>query len=391
LIAPPETAIRYQSLDALRGVAVLGILLMNIVAFALPSEAYVNGAIGRQGWADELTWAFMSIFVDGKMRGLFSLLFGASMFLVIGRAEARGGDGAAVHRKRMFWLLVFGLIHGSLIWYGDILAIYALCGFAAMAFVHDAAERQVKIGLGLFATSWLIWAALTLLALGELPASIDREQIAADIAAHRGSWLDAAHWRNAGHGLEIRFYILISALVETIGLFVLGMGLFQAGFFTGGWDAARLKRIAARAYLVGISGGCALAFWGWSADFAPRLYAPAETIFGPAFRLATTIGHAALGLLLIERCARTRLVLLLAAAGRMAFTNYIASSLIMTFVFYGFGLAQFGHWSRAQIYLFVPPVWALILLWSQPWLARFGQGPLEWLWRRLVQGRLGGW
>ena len=125
---------RLHALDLIRGIAVLGILLMNIVSFALPAAAYMNPhAFGHRGPIDDVVWAVDFVLVDGKMRGLFSLLFGASMLLVVERAEAKGESGTRVHLSRMAWLLVFGMAHLLLLWPGDILQHYALVGVVAFA------------------------------------------------------------------------------------------------------------------------------------------------------------------------------------------------------------------------------------------------------------------
>ncbi|MFP5330055.1 MAG: DUF418 domain-containing protein, partial [Alphaproteobacteria bacterium] len=126
---------RIATLDIVRGVAVMGILAMNIVAFAMPFQAYVNPyAFGPADALDQAVYAFNFLFVDGKMRGLFSFLFGASMLLVIQRAEAAGDSPASINFRRLGWLLFFGAIHFYLIWFGDILMAYALTGMVAFLF-----------------------------------------------------------------------------------------------------------------------------------------------------------------------------------------------------------------------------------------------------------------
>ncbi|HWH23216.1 MAG TPA: DUF418 domain-containing protein, partial [Allosphingosinicella sp.] len=143
-----EAGPRIASLDIIRGVAVMGILAMNIVAFAMPFAAYLNPrAFGMEGTADYLSWLFSFIFIDGKMRGLFSFLFGASMLLGIERAGAKGEDPRKVHFRRMIWLLVFGLIHLYLIWFGDILTGYALVGMIAWFFRKLPPGRLIAWGV----------------------------------------------------------------------------------------------------------------------------------------------------------------------------------------------------------------------------------------------------
>ena len=113
-LPPPRIA----TLDIVRGVAVLGILAMNVVGFSMPFNAYLNpAAFGMEGQADYISWLLSFILIDGKMRGLFSFLFGASLLLVIERAEAKGESAASIHYRRMVWLLVFGLLHYYFIWF----------------------------------------------------------------------------------------------------------------------------------------------------------------------------------------------------------------------------------------------------------------------------------
>jgi len=139
---------RHISLDAMRGFAVMGILAMNIIGFAMPEWAYVTpAAYGTDTLADKMAWAFSFVFIDGKMRGLFSLLFGASMMLIIDRAEAKGESAAQVHYRRMAWLALFGLAHYFFIWFGDILFLYAIIGMIAFRFRHWSPERLIKVAL----------------------------------------------------------------------------------------------------------------------------------------------------------------------------------------------------------------------------------------------------
>jgi uncharacterized protein len=158
---------RIATLDIVRGVAVMGILAMNIVAFAMPFQAYMNpAAFGTDGPADLASWLLSFIFVDGKMRGLFSFLFGASMLLVIEKAEAKGEDAARIHFRRMLWLLLFGLVHLYLIWFGDILTGYALVGMIAW-FLHGLSNRaMVRLGIALLFVQLLVFAGLAFGAFG---------------------------------------------------------------------------------------------------------------------------------------------------------------------------------------------------------------------------------
>ena len=148
MASPAPMDSRFISLDVVRGIAVMGILLMNIVGFAMPFQAYSNPtAYGGTGPIDMAFWATNFVLADGKMRGLFSILFGASMLLVIQRAEASQRSSALTHYSRMTWLLLFGVIHAYAIWYGDILMLYAGVGMVAYFFRKMEAHKLVTLGI----------------------------------------------------------------------------------------------------------------------------------------------------------------------------------------------------------------------------------------------------
>ena len=158
MTAATEPPPRIATLDIVRGVAVMGILAMNIVGFAMPFQAYFNPtALGPISDADLSSWAVSFVLVDGKMRGLFSFLFGASMLLVIEQAEAKGEPAERIHYRRMFWLLAFGLAHLYLIWFGDILAGYALVGMLAFLFRNRPPSELLGWAVGLLVVQLLIF------------------------------------------------------------------------------------------------------------------------------------------------------------------------------------------------------------------------------------------
>ena len=149
---------RYITLDAMRGFAVMGILAMNIIGFAMPEWAYITpAAYGGETFADQMAWLFSFVFIDGKMRGLFSLLFGASLILITERASSKGESPAQVHYRRMAWLAVFGLVHYFFIWFGDILFLYAMAGMVAFGFRNWAPARLVKWALIIFSIGLAFW------------------------------------------------------------------------------------------------------------------------------------------------------------------------------------------------------------------------------------------
>ena len=397
---------RIAALDLIRGVAVLGILAVNVAGFAGPPTASYTPSIPLPAsHADEWAFAAMLVLFEGKMRALFSLLFGASMLLFVERAEAQGRNGEALQLRRLGWLALFGYLHFLLLWWGDILFLYAVAGFIALA-LRKADLRSLVIGaLGLFA-AWQIFgltislsdAAVEQAALARPadPAAQKRladtlapyrQQDALDLAEARAPWADQV----ARKAAERPFYplrVTLFAIGETLPYMLLGMALFRSGFFAGGWSQRRLRQTA----LFGLGLGGALTMW--AASWALSAHYPELTmrlLLNYALglpHLAMALGYAALLMLAAPRLARSRIGQRLIAAGRMAFSNYIGTSLVMCAIFYGWGLGRIGQAGAAEHWLYVVLGWALMLTWSAPWLARFRQGPLEWLWRSLTEWRL---
>lgn len=399
---------RYLSLDAIRGFAVMGILLMNIIGFAMPEAAYISpAAYGGTGTADVISWATMFVLVDSKMRGLFSMLFGASMLLVYERAQERHGNGAQVHLRRMVWLLIFGLIHFYFIWYGDILFLYAGCGIVGL-FLLNKDEAQLKrlatllIGANFIFLGSMIaifWLAAYFAGLPGADAKLIKSQAemmsdignftpaqaAKDIALHLGTYPQIVWDRMSNQTFDPLWGFFSSAL-ETLGLMALGMMFLRNGFLIGDWDDARYIKTMKRAYLIGIPPSIALALWGWLSGFDPLVTLGNMLVWSTPFRIAVMIGHSALLMLIIKRFANSGMMARVVATGQAAFSNYLGTSILMTFLFYGYGLGWYGQLSRAQAYAVVPFVWVIILLWSKPWLDVYLYGPLEWLWRSLARG-----
>jgi uncharacterized protein len=386
--ALPASPVRHQSLDAIRGFAVMGILLMNIIGFAMPGEAYANPrAWGGTSTADLWTWAIMFVLVDGKFRGLFSLLFGASMLLVVNRAEARGENKALVNRTRMGWLLVFGLLHSYLIWSGDILIMYAVCGFVAILFVDEDVAALRRIAISLILANLLIWGGLTLANLGDMPSAPDAKSITRELATFGGRYADILRYRFAPERIADPAMVFFSNALETIGFFALGMMMLRNGFLTGDWARLDYARFAVKSYAVGIPPLLGCAVYLWLHQFDVNALRTVGFAVAPLFRVAVMLGHAAVLLLLIKHFETTRAMARIVAVGRAAFTNYLGTSILMTTLFYGYGFGLYGKLSRLDAYMIVPCVWVIMLLWSKPWLDRFAYGPLEWLWRSLSRGK----
>ena len=405
-ISPPID--RIATLDIVRGVAVMGILAMNIVAFAMPIEAYMNPlAYGSEAAIDFAAYAFNFVLIDGKMRGLFSFLFGASMLLVIQRAEAKGESGASVHYRRMLVLLLFGAIHFYLIWFGDILFGYATIGMVAFFFRNREPKALMIIGIALVLVQFLIMMGLAtqvrdlapkiaepgvspevLRQWNEITAWVrvpTSAEINKQMALILGPWSGVAQNQLTKHTFDpIIFSFMFGA--ETLAYMLFGMAALKSGYLTGQWTDAEYRRAAIRGYGISLPVYLILIWLIFRNNFsvlALITYSMASTVIIRPFMIPAV---AALVILLTRRGGW--LTQRIAAAGRAAFTNYLGTSILMTGMFYGWGLGLWGELGRAELWLVVIAMWVVMLAWSKPWLDRFQYGPLEWLWRSLSRGSL---
>lgn len=405
----PENT-RYFSLDAMRGFAVMGILLMNITAFALPQATYfVPDAAGPLSLADRIAWFATFVLIDGKMRGLFSMLFGASMLVIMDRAEIAGQDGRVVHLNRVAWLFLFGLAHYLFIWWGDILMLYALVSLLALPLAGRAPLSLVKWAFLCFAVQFLIAIAYVAYGYGVQYAALHpgasaqavqawrdllgdlgapgTSGVAREQAIYSGGYGAMLSYRLTGLGNELSGMLMFS-LFDTLGFMLIGMAMLKGGFMTGDWPAEQYRRTMRHCYAIGLPPMILLGAWVLWSGFAPLTSFAAQFAWSFPFRIPLTVGHAALILWLIARAGEAPFLQRVAATGRAAFSNYLGSSIVMTGIFYGYGLGLFGRVGRAESYGFVLLAWALMLLWARPWLARFHYGPFEWAWRSLARRRL---
>jgi len=402
------TTERIATLDIVRGVAVMGILAMNIVAFAMPPAAYMNPmAYGSETSIDFTGYAFNFVLIDGKMRGLFSFLFGASMLLVIQQAEAKGQNSASVHFRRQLVLLLFGAIHFYLIWYGDILFGYAVIGMVAWFFRNLRPQKLIALGATFIFIEFLLMAgfassaqslsaaaaapgatAETLKSWQEMSAWVrvpSSSELADQLGLILGPWSGVVNFQLTEHRWDPLIFSLMFG-PETLGYMLFGMAALKNGFFTGSWKEQDYVRIAVRGFLIAIPIYLVLVGLIFRDGFSPEglfIFSMAATVL---VRPIMIVGVAALVIILTDQGGW--LVERIAAAGRSAFTNYLGTSILMTGLFYGWGLGLFGEFSRIQLWLFVIAIWVLMLAWSKPWLDRFNYGPLEWLWRTLSRGSL---
>ncbi|MBC2651038.1 DUF418 domain-containing protein [Novosphingobium flavum] len=405
----PTEADRLPLLDLVRGVAVLGILAINLGAYAGPIAASLSPHLPDPGSrADEAWFALNTIIFEGKMRALFTLLFGASLLLFIDRAEARDpGDlvaGERLQLRRLGWLALFGYLHFLLLWWGDILFTYAIAGFAALAFRQARPAALMIAGVTLFA-GW----HLTMAAVG-LPQIRAEERVLQAVAPPAEAQAYARERRKdavatarelAGYRRGFAAQVIgklstqpdeplraaVGTLGESLPLMLIGMALFRTGLYAGHWSRRRLAGLAALG--IGIGGlltGLLVAF-AWSRHFPPVRMVQMLAYHMALPHLLMALGYLAALILAAPALLRTALGDRLVAAGRMAFSNYLGMTVVMTSLFYGWGLGWVGQVPEHWLWPFLLGGWALMLGWSRPWLARFRHGPLEWLWRCLTYGR----
>lgn len=404
--APVAQTERNTSLDFIRGIAVLGILFANIVAFGQPEIAYVwPSALGAGATRlDETFWLFQFVFIDEKFRVIFALLFGAGMYLFMERAWARG-DGRSLQARRLLILFLFGLVHYFLIWFGDILSLYAAWGLVALTTIKWTAKTQIRIGIAIIVIKSLMMTTLATIDLVSADVSavaksnpaearapitqIETEALAEarkEARVYQGSYGGILTDRLSDPWKFLRAGLLTGG-VETFSLILIGMALYRFGLFSGAFAATRLRLWGWSLLIPGLSLAAIAGYWPWATGFDLTKTILVFSSLGKLPHLLTAFGLLFLLVALAPSSAQTLLGQRFTATGRMAFTNYLGTSLLMMPVFHGWGLGLYGALSRIELFGVVLCVWALMLGWSKRWLARFQYGPLEWLWRCLTYGK----
>ena len=382
---------RIHSLDLLRGFAVLGILIMNITSFSQISMAYMNPTIGAglEGY-NQYFHGFNYIFADTRFMSIFSILFGAGVVLFTQRIEAKGKRVATLHFKRMFWLLLFGLIHAYFIWVGDILVAYAICGSLVFFFRKKSIRTLFIMAVILF----LVPISLNFMTYYGMPKDAlestfaffypSTEQIALEIKIMQGSYLDQMPLRlENAIGLQTIVF-MIEIFWRTSAMMLLGMILYRKGILSADKSIGYYKKMI----WIGFVPGLILSIIGldqvyaseWSGAYVMNIGANYKFISG-LFMASSYIG---LLIWIYKKGIFKKLQNRLQATGRMAFTNYIGMSVICTLIFNGHGLGLFGTFDRLQQFVIVIGIWVTMLIISPLVLKKFQYGPLEWLWRKLT-------
>jgi uncharacterized protein len=424
-VGPVAQAERIQTIDILRGVALLGILLMNIPGFAMPdnfADAFRQDPTNINFWVN----AFITILFEGKMRALFSMIFGVGIILFMSRKERDGKSATSLFFRRMGWLVLFGLIDSHvLLWFGDILYLYGIIGMIAFWF-RKMKPTYLALGVPLvaiigFALNVFFYQGVRDKRLAYLAVQTAQQQgktltatqqqavkdwqeaqktflpNKAEVAEHTrlmkssNYFTVASRYRQETWDFQTKY--LIFGIWDPLALMLLGMALYKWGFMTGQWSRRRYWQTMLIGYGLGLSLVTFNFYYGYSQHIAdtdgfvrymeqhPILWAG---LIYPFQRILLVMAHASLIILLIQSGWMKGLLNRLAAVGQMAFTNYVMHTLICTGVFFGYGLNQYAEWAFYQLYFLVAAIWVLQLIVSPIWLRYYHFGPLEWVWRSLT-------
>lgn len=420
LAGPVAAAERLTSIDTLRGIAVLGILVMNIYGFAMPFAAYQNPLVlGGTEWYNLGTWFFTHIFFDQKFMTIFSILYGAGLVMLMNRAESRNLPYGRYWYRRNAWLLVIGAVHGYFIWFGDILFHYALVGMLVFPFRHRS-PRALGIIAGLLLAIGLAMSFMggtymsKLQAKGteiqalqqagqelteEQEATLEEwdasamfmkppeQQVVEDTAVYTGSYRDIVAYR-APMVAMMQTQATIGFIIWRVGgLMLLGMALMKLGILSGERSTDFYRTMMLIGYGLGLP-IVVFSAWNlyvhqWDSLWMFRIGGMPNYIGS----ILVAFGHIALVMTIVKSGVLAGLMRRFSAVGRMAFTNYLTHSLVLTSVFYGYGLGLYGQVPRLWQMAFVAALLAFQLWLSPLWLHHYRFGPAEWLWRSLTYWR----
>lgn len=424
LAAPVAQQDRIVIIDSLRGIALLGILLMNIPYFALPEPAFDNLTLNNElGTINQKVWYFINWFLEGSQRAIFSMLFGAGIILFISRLEKRvqGMMPAEYFIRRQLWLLFFGLVNAFiLLWPGDILFQYAICGIIVFVF-----RRTSSKGLLIAAVVCLLLMTVRenrdlykqkgVITKGEAIAKIDttitkltdqqkddlgamtslkersdtaglKKEMRKNLRQLRGSYGEIYNnLSNASTNAEL--YYTYYGLWDVLLFMFIGMAFFKNGILTG---QAHVKVYWAL-FIIGLGGGLLISYIRLQPMFQYKFSFFEMTKhklvdYYEISRTLRSLGIFGFLMLLYKSGVFKWLFALMRPVGQMAFTNYLMQSFMCSLFFLGFGMI--GKLQRYEIYYVVGAVWIIEIIWSHLWLRYCRFGPLEWLWRSLTYWKL---
>lgn len=390
--------LRLDSLDLIRGIAVLAILLVNIWSFGLPFVAYNNPRnVADFSAPQALTWALSYILVHEKFITIFTILFGAGCALFVEHAKDRQQSAWTLHSRRMVALFVIGIIHGYAVWSGDVLAVYAIIGWLLYGFLLLPARYLLIAALLFFSLSVLVThhaSEAMLSAYADHPTRAllywlpPPETLQQEIEQMRGSWWQQMPLRLA-QSRQLESHLIWFYSSRLLAQMLFGVWLFRTRWFHGERPLSHYYVIA----IVGLSTGLGLAFASvqqqFDSDFAFDVSLGAAQLLNYFGSMLAAMGYIALFIIWSKSSFLLTWQRQLRLVGRMAFSSYLLTSLLCSWFFYGHGLGYFARLNHLQLLAVVIAVWCVIAVFSRVYIAYSPQGPFEQLWRRLTYGRLG--
>jgi uncharacterized protein len=419
--APVSAADRIKTIDIIRGVALLGILMMNITGFGIHWSVYPELRTGSQNTWDFITWSTREIYFSGTMRGLFSMLFGAGMILfTMNKKDVPNGTTVAeYYYRRLLWLVLFGVINAFVfLWWGDILYFYGLAGMVLYAFRKTSAKWLITLGLvavfiGAFKNQlWYNEVRETrkhykeAIALEKQkkplseeqkqareewphfePNKPDQLQVQDDVKQLQGNYASVFNYYLPRNG-NFETWNMYEGIWDSLSMMFIGMGLFVLGFFSNKWKTSSYFLSMCIGYAIGIPIAYSMFFTGQLGqnNFGQYVdsYRVPHWVLYDTRRAFLAVGHASLIMLIFRSKVVPWLMKSLACVGQMAFTNYLMHSIICTLYFHGYGFGNFNKLSFHQLFYVVGAVWVFQMIFSVIWLKYFRFGPFEWLWRSLT-------
>ncbi|MCE9618616.1 MAG: DUF418 domain-containing protein [Planctomycetes bacterium] len=423
-LEPVQVSQRIEAMDIARGFALLGILSVNISAFAQPMGRLIETTVpSGQGTLGTLLHYVVQLFFMGKSYPLFCMLFGMGLTIQQVRAKRAGRSADWLQVRRLLVLAVFGLCHIFLLWYGDILLTYATIGLAVFWALKFPARGLLKAAVlfilfgsilcGGFqslttpdpkaegmhtAASWVVPPVGMALEGGHpvthLTAALERTDPPFDgpqdkawmdaetIASRDGPYLDAMVMRLVNYAGYLMF--LAFGGWQMVGLVLMGSVLVQTRFLDADRRAWQVRAVIAAA-LIGVPAASADFWLGSHPSTLMRVLTAASDMF---FSPLISLGYLGAAGLVANSGILRHAMRLLASAGRMALTNYLMQSLICSMIFQHWGFGQFASWTIPQMAALVAGIYLVQLPLSAAWLSVFRFGPMEWLWRSLSYMRL---
>ena len=396
---------RIESIDVLRGFALLGILIMNISSFAMPSMAYFSPVVYDINPLNHIIYSITHIIADQKFMAIFSMLFGASTILFINSVKKKEKSPLILFYSRNFWLLILGWIHSSYLWYGDILFIYALCAFLLFFFKNITPKKQFILGcliylIPTFSNYFTYEYVIDYLDQEEKDVIIkhwnpSNEILQQELDAYRGPYKKQVQYReqlwssskSIGKGI-IGISFLIDIFSRSFGMMLIGMACFSWGVFNNTLSKSFYKKLLIYGFGIGLPLSMIGLFFNYSFDWNWKYI---QFLGRSPNNIATpfiAFGYISIIMLWIRKGSFSNIQEKLRTIGKTALTAYLIQTVISTFIFYGIGLSLFGYVNRAYQLLIMFFIWFVLLKFCPMWLSKYHYGPVEWIWRMLTHMKL---